>query len=149
MLTAFCFIFEWKNNFGLSSVPSGYMGKSQYFKRAETLIKYFKQRKLSCPLFLSLSVNLASSVLRATQGTITELTSQHWKYKRRSWVCHLYSIYSPCFYFCLHHCYQHFCWPGGYFKQRTGLREGLMFFSTKERLKWGLMGFRVWKWIIV
>lgn len=52
----------------LPSVPSGYMGKSQYFKRAETLIKYFKQRKTniaaqSLPLSLSLCVPLSRFVL--------------------------------------------------------------------------------------
>lgn len=44
MLTAFCFLFEWDNNLFSCLSPLAIWGKSQYFKRAEALIEYFKQR---------------------------------------------------------------------------------------------------------
>lgn len=44
MLTAFCFLFEWDNNLFSCLSPLAIWEKSQYFKRAEALIEYFKQR---------------------------------------------------------------------------------------------------------
>lgn len=64
MLTAFCFLFEWDNLFSCLS-PLAIWEKSQYFKRAEALIEYFKQRKTDIaawPLCLS-HTHLDSSVL--------------------------------------------------------------------------------------
>lgn len=45
MLTAFCFSLERGNNLRSRLSPLAIWEKSQYFKRAGALIKYFKQRK--------------------------------------------------------------------------------------------------------
>lgn len=67
MLTAFCFSLERGNNLRSHLSPLAIWEKSQYFKRAGALIKYFKQRKtdiaaqslLLCPplqFFFSISL---------------------------------------------------------------------------------------------
>lgn len=60
MLTAFCFSFERGNNLRSRLSPQAMWEKSQYFKRAAALIKYFKQRKKLTEL-AALPLSLASS----------------------------------------------------------------------------------------
>lgn len=151
MLTAFCFLFDGRNNlrFGLAIL---YVEKVN-ISREQKLIKYFKQRNSdisgwSSPLLLlSLCVPYSrppsiifssahlSIVFQLLHKDRSSINPDRWD--------------SPCALRPMVLLYTYFCWPSRNLRLRRGLRWRLMGFSVEDGLRWRLMDFKVWQRINV
>lgn len=155
MLTAFCFLFDGRNNLrsGLSPLAVLYVEKVN-ISREQKLIKYFKQRNSddygwSGPLLLLSS----SSVVYSRPPSIISSSAHLFIVlqllpKDRSSVNPVRRD-SPCAVQPMALLYTYFCWPTGNLRLRRRLRRRLMGFSVEDGLRWGLMDFKVWQRISV
>lgn len=152
MLTAFCFLFDGRNNLrsGLSPLAVLYVEKVN-ISREQKLIKYFKQRNSddygwSGPLLL-----LSSSSLLFTFAHLASSPLAHIYLLFCSFYPRAEAVWTPtdethpvlCKPMAL--LYTYFCWPTGNLRLRRRLRRRLMGFSVEDGLRWGLMDFKVWQ----